>query len=96
MHFFVRSGYTNLSGIDGATLRDFGYGGYYWSSKAVIYTSAASATAYYLGFGIAVNPSYGPSVRWYGFPLRCLSTVLDMERWALGGDTKKTLISQGL
>ena len=44
----MRSGYANLSGIDGATLRDFGYGGYYW----------------FLATGIRMNyapyPDYGP------------------------------------
>ena len=77
---FVRSGDVELP-ITTGTFRFAGAYGIYWSSRA----SSASAngttipSAYYLDFGpSAVGPSGGPNVRWHAFPLRCLSTVLDM------------------
>ena len=37
--------------------------------------------AYNLGFYVTdVDSSAGPNIRYYGFSLRCLSTVLDMEK----------------
>ena len=73
----MRSGFFELPSTAG-TLRYAGHAADYWSSRAA-YTSSTSATAYYLEFATAVNPSSGPSSRWLGFPLRCLSTVLDMQ-----------------
>ena len=72
--YFVRSGYMTLPGVSGATFRYAGGVGDWWSSRAV-----AATTAYRLDFNAtAVYPSNGPAGRWHGFPLRCLSTVLDM------------------
>ena len=76
--YFVRSGDVELP-ITTGTFRFAGVGGIYWSSRAAADTSSTSATAYYLAFDEStVYPSSGPSTRWNGFPLRCLSTVLDM------------------
>ena len=76
--YFVRSGYVYLPTTAG-TFRDAGAYGIYWSSRGAAYTSSTSATAYYLQVEpSAVVPSDGPTNRWVGFPLRCLSTVLDM------------------
>ena len=63
----------NLPGTDGA-FRGAGNGGYGWSLRM-----NKLASAYYLDFyATGVYPSHGPNNRWHGFPLRCLSTVLDM------------------
>ena len=70
--YFVRSGYVHLPNTAG-TLRTAGRNADYWSSRA-----DATTTAYNLYFGTAVYPSGGPNIRYYGFSLRCLSTVLDM------------------
>ncbi len=81
LHKLVRSGYVNLPGVSGATLRNAGIDGYGWSSRASSTRSdgAAIPSAYNLAFGPSdVNPSGGPYERLYGFSLRCLSTVLDM------------------
>ena len=76
--YFVRSARVNLT-VSAGTLGYAGQYGYWWSSRAAAYTSSTSANAYDLSFNAtAVYPSYGPSNRWNGFPLRCLSTVLDM------------------
>ena len=76
--YFVRSSDVELP-ITTGTFRFAGVGGIYWSSRAAADTSSTSATAYYLAFDEStVYPSSGPSTRWNGFPLRCLSTVLDM------------------
>ncbi len=58
-----------------------GANGYWWPSRGTSTRSdgTAAPSGYSLAFGASgVNPSYGPSERWFGFPLRCLSTVLDM------------------
>ena len=78
---FVRSGYVNLPGVSGATLRDAGSIGYWWSSRgsSTRFDGVATPSAYVFAFsGTGVNPSHGPGDRYHGFPLRCLSTVLDM------------------
>ncbi len=68
----MRSGIVNLS-ITNGTMRFGGRDNHEWSSRA----HTAGANAYYLSFdGSTVDAS--ASVRWYGFPLRCLSTVLDI------------------
>ena len=73
--YFVRSGLLNLPGVSGATFSHAGLSGYWWSSRS--YSDATHA--YYLGFNASdVYPSDGPNNRWFGFSLRCLSTVLDM------------------
>ncbi len=59
------------------TFKDVGLGGCSWSSYASTYTSSITATAYTLAFS-TVSASSGERSRWYGFPLRCLSTVLDI------------------
>ena len=81
-HFFVRSGYVYLPGTDDATYGAALYG-YYWSSRGSDsrYDNVATASAYALNFGVTgVTASHGPTNRYSAFPLRCLSTVLDMER----------------
>ena len=71
--YFVRSGRVTLPNTAG-TFRLAGLEGHWWSSRG-----ASSATdAYGLTFNTAVYPSNGPNARWYGFSLRCLSTVLGM------------------
>ena len=80
-NFFVRSGYMNLPGVSGATLRDAGSIGYWWSSRgsSTRFDGVATPSAYVFAFsGTGVNPSHGPGDRYHGFPLRCLSTVLDV------------------
>ncbi len=72
----MRSGYINLI-ITAGTLRNVGQAGFWWSLRAGTYTSSTSATAYNLEFGTVVNPSHENN-RYYAFPLRCLSTVLDI------------------
>ncbi len=73
----MRSGYFDLTTAD--VLRGAGVGGFSQSSRAVDYVSSVTAAAHYLTFNTAaVGPSGGPGGRWFGFPLRCLSTVLDM------------------
>ena len=73
--YFVRSGYISPStGFSHA-----GYGGDYRSSRAATYESNILATTIYFAFNnINTITSNGPYGRFYGFPLRCLSTVLDM------------------
>ncbi len=74
----MRSGYVNLI-IAAGVFRNAGEWGPIWSSHANMYTSNTSATAYYLTFNATdVYPSLGPDSRFYAFPLRCLSTVLDI------------------
>ena len=72
--FFVRSGWIHLPSTAG-TFSYAGAAGVWWSS----YTYSAATHAYdlYLQTTGVVNPS-SPSTRYTGFPLRCLSTVLDM------------------
>ena len=54
--------------------------GDWWSSRGADkrYDGAAVLSAYYLNFTTAVHSSNGPDARFVAFPLRCLSTVLDM------------------
>ncbi len=79
--YFVRSGLVYLLGVRGATFRVAGNLGYDWSSRgsSVVAGGAAVPGAYRLEFNTAVLPSYGPDERWRAFPLRCLSTVLDIK-----------------
>ena len=76
----MRSGHVNLLGISGGTFRNAGQWGFTWSSQASSTDTAGNSTpsAYSLYFITLVSPSGGPFTRHYGFPLRCLSTVLDM------------------
>ena len=77
--YFVRSGYIYLPNTAG-TFRVAGISGAWWSSRGAdnIWGSAGLG-GYYLYFGATgVGPSDGPDNRYYGFSLRCLSTVLDM------------------
>ena len=69
---FVRSGDFYLANTSGI-FRAAGQYGRYWSSRTNIAT-----TAYNLLFDTTVYPSRGPSAYYHAFPLRCLSTVLDM------------------
>ena len=69
----------------------FGYAdiiGWNWAHVAmtwgsVIYgdgtTSAAENIRFTIAIGVSVNPSNGPSSRFTGFPLRCLSTAGEGE-----------------
>ena len=78
---FVRSGYISLSGHDGATFWYAGQWGYDSTSRAttVRYDNANISSSYYFNFNsINTYSSGGPNDRWYAFPLRCLSTVLDI------------------
>ena len=72
---FVRSGYMNLPGVSGATLRNAGINGYGWSSRAssTRYDGSAIPSGYNLGFDAStVYPSNGPYERWLGFPSAAL------------------------
>ncbi len=70
--YFVRSGYVYLPNTAG-TLRYAGLHGDWWSARG-----DAATSAYGLYFNATgVYPSNG-DVRWHGYPLRCLSTVLGM------------------
>ncbi len=83
-NIFVRSGDIALTNTTGV-LKNASISGYNWPSRAVDY--ATSANAYYLVFNASeVFSSGGPTDRYYAFPLRCLSTVLDMEKWQKYGD----------
>ena len=76
--YFVRSGYL---GPNGGKSWYAGINGNWWSSRgsSTRYDGVATPSAYHLNFSdTGVNPSYGPDNRYYGFSLRCLSTVLDM------------------
>ena len=76
--YFVRGG--DLGPYDGKSW-DAGRIGYGWSSRgsSTRYDGVAIPSAYNLYFGATgVSPSGGPNHRYYGFPLRCLSTVLYM------------------
>ena len=78
---FVRSGSFYLPGASGATYSYAGVYGRYWSSRGLSTHANGSAipSTYYLGFNATdVYPSGGPDTRWDGFPLRCLSTVIDI------------------
>ena len=71
---FVRSGHVYLPGNSGATFMGAGVYGHWWSSRGDVVTNA-----YYLLLNATTAyPSRGPYERWHGFPLRCLSTGLDM------------------
>ena len=68
--YFVRSGIIDLHNT--STLRYSGLNNDDWSSQAYL-----AEHAYYLEFSTVVTTSREHN-RWHGFPLRCLSTVLDM------------------
>ena len=77
----MRSGYVYLPGVDSATFITAGVRDFYWSSRGS--STNASGAAIPSGYGLGFNatgviPSDGPHERWAGFPLRCLSTVLDI------------------
>ncbi len=74
----MRSGY--LAPLDGKSWFA-GQNGYDWSSRGAStrYDGVSTPSAYFLVFNAAgMYPSNGPSNRYDGFPLRCLSTVLGM------------------
>ena len=75
----MRSGYVNLTAVN-EVFRGSGGVGYVWSSRASnIYNGTTSLSAYFLTLSpTTVSPSAGPGHRHAAFPLRCLSTVLDM------------------
>ena len=77
----MRSGFVVLPGVSGTTFWYAGIYGYWWSSRASSTRNdgAAIPSAYYLVFyASTVYPSDGPYERYFGRPLRCLSTVLGM------------------
>lgn len=54
--------------------RDAGQYGDFWSVTVQNFLSNTSANAYYLIFSAGgLDPSHGPSARWYGYPIRCLA-----------------------
>ena len=69
----MRSGYINLNLTTG-TLRETSFRNDNWSSRGSAITSAYNL----LIADVGVGASDGPVQRYYGFPLRCLSTVLDI------------------
>ncbi len=69
----VRSGYFTLAHIEGV-LGLAGFHGYNWSS----HSSSTNTHTYALSINNTAIYSSGANNRYYGFPLRCLSTVLDM------------------
>ncbi len=80
---FVRSGFIHLA-LSAGTLRDTGISGQWWASQSY----STDIRSYYLGFGTNVVYASGNGNRYYGFPLRCLSTVLGM-----GGVRYRALLS---
>ena len=76
--YFVRSGNFNLANTAGV-LRNAGQNGNWWSSRGADNVwGSAGLGGYNLEFNAnGVRPSNGPHNRYLGFPLRCLSTVLD-------------------
>ena len=75
----MRSGNVGLS-VTAGGFRYAGNEGLWWSSRTVSNTSTTSDKACNLYFNsMTVYPSHGPDYDWYGFPLRCLSTVWDRE-----------------
>ena len=76
----MRSGYIYLLDTDN-TLRNASIAADDWSSRGsdTRYDSVSVPSAYDIAFNTdAVYSSFGPNERWHAFPLRCLSTVLDM------------------
>ncbi len=76
----MRSGYVNLSDPTSRFVTA-GLHGLYWSSRGsgTRYDGTSVLSAYYLNFDATVTrPSSSPNHRWFGHPLRCLSTVLDI------------------
>ncbi len=71
---FVRSGFIYPG--DGK-FWNAGIAVFWWSSRA--YSDAASVYALYFDASKVVSSNV--SYHYYGFPLRCLSTVLDMEEY---------------
>ena len=70
----MRSGYIFLPGSSGGTFMGAGLRGHGWSSRTWTLVEAA----YDLKFDASnVNASTDTN-RYYAFPLRCLSTVLDI------------------
>ena len=67
---------TNSLGV----FRFAGQSGQYWSLRASAADSDGNTypSAYDLVFSVDVYPSRGPHTQYLGFPLRCLSTVIDI------------------
>ncbi len=73
--YFVRSGRLSLA-VSAGTLGYAGIYGYEWSSRV---SPSSTTLAYWFEFNATESrPSWGPSNRYLGLPLRCLSTVLGM------------------
>ena len=81
--YFVRSGLVYFLPNTGA-FRHAGQVVYLWSSRGGntnLSSGISSPGSYLLDISYTngvVKPSQGPYARSYGFPLRCLSTVLDI------------------
>ena len=78
-YYFVRSGrLIVVTNSMTGNLWIAGEGGFVWPSRAAIYTSKDTARSYWLQISISeVQPSRDGN-RYNGFPLRCLSTVIDI------------------
>jgi len=65
-----------------SVLRSFGRDSYVWSGIATSYNivTPSSAKAYNFVFNVlGIYPSNGPWERYYGFPVRCLVYVVNLE-----------------
>ncbi len=74
----MRSGVVNISVTTGI-FRHAGIFGNWWSSRA----SSDTGVYNFYTHDSELNASYPSANRWYAFPLRCLSTVLDIWRCAI-------------
>ena len=77
----MRSGYIFLPRGDDVTLMYSGAYGQNWSSRGdnTRFDGEIIPSTYHLVFkDIEILPSNGPDSRFYGLPLRCLSTVIDI------------------
>ena len=83
----MRSGHVYLRGSNysgsGNTLMVVGGHGYMWSLRGSSIRSdgITSPSGYHLSFSATNTTPSIPDERSYGFPLRCLTTVLDIIDW---------------
>ena len=87
MIFYVRSGITRVDAKGDTTLRGSGDNKFMWSRLsmdfgAAIYDANKLATAGGINFGIKTTTSSDERHRFFGDPLRCLSTAVEgEEKW---------------
>ena len=75
---FVRSGYFNLY-ITTGTFRESGSCSYQWSGRSGALVSAAFYMLIEGSKNVWTSETYnGQNARWFGYPLRCLSIVIDI------------------